>query len=221
MSLPELRERFAELQAERDRSWSAEQLERNASQRRILKERFDPANHPAPGDPVPAFTLTGQDGTAITRDALLARGPAVLVFFRFGACPACNIALRYYHETLWPRLRDAGIPLVAVSAQVPVDTALIARHDLGFTVASDPDYALARALGITFFPEDRPAVSPGQDWIGATLGTDSYEIDQPAVLVIAPDATVRFIAISPDWLDRTASADILAQLPELAATATA
>lgn len=221
MAIKELKERYAELQAERERTWSAELLERNASQRSLLKARFDPANHPAVGDQVPPFTLIDQHGQPITRDALIERGPAVLVFFRFGSCPACNIALPYYNETLWPRLRAAGIPLVAVSAQTPVDTGIIERGRLGFQVASDPEYALGRALGITFFPEDRPAVSPGQDWIGKTLGTDSYEIDQPAVIVIAPDATVRFIDVSPDWLERTGSETILAHLPEAATAVSA
>lgn len=220
MSHKPLGERYAELQAERERTWKPEQIARNANQRRVLVERHDPAAHPAPGDAVAPFTVIDQDGTALTRDALTANGPAVLVFFRFAGCPACNIALPYYNETLWPYLRDAGIPLIAVSAQNPVDRGIIDRHGLGFPVAADPDYALGRALGITFLPEEQPKVAPGESWIGATLGTDSYEIDQPAVLILdrgGPDqaARVRWFDVSPDWLNRTDSAAILSQLPEL------
>lgn len=208
-----LTDRFAVLQAERERTWSPEQLERNAAQRRGLVERHDPAASPGVGDEVAPFTLVDQDGRELTRDQILADGPAVLVFFRFGGCPACNIALPYYNETLLPRLRARGIALVAVSAQVPVDRELIARHGLGFTVAGDPGYALSRALGITYLPDDQPAVAPGQSWIGATLGTDSYEIDKPAVLVLDQDARIAFLDISPDWLSRPDSETILAALP--------
>ncbi|WP_404482478.1 peroxiredoxin-like family protein [Novosphingobium sp. BL-52-GroH] len=208
-----LNDRFAQLQAERERTWSAEQLERNAAQRRLLVERHDTAALPGVGDEVAPFTLIDQDGRDLTRDEILAEGPAVLVFFRFGGCPACNIALPYYNETLLPHLRERGVRLVAVSAQLPVDREVIARHGLGFTVAGDPGYALARALGITFLPEDRPAVAPGDTWIGATLGTDSYEIDKPAVLVLDQDARITFLDASPDWLQRTESAAILAALP--------
>ncbi|WP_443478574.1 peroxiredoxin-like family protein [Novosphingobium aerophilum] len=214
-----LKERFAELQAERDRTWSAEQLARNALQRSLLSERHDPAKLPRTGDEITPFTLIDQDGHELTRDSLLANGPAVLVFFRFGGCPACNIALPYYNETLWPELRARGIPLVAVSAQIPVDRAVIERHGLGFTVASDPGYALGRRLGVTFFPEEQPEVAPGENWIGATLGTLSYEIDQPAVLVLGQDARVLFFEASPDWLDRTDSAPILAALSNAPVTA--
>jgi len=207
-----LEDRFAELQAERVRTWSEDQLARNALQRRLLAERHDPAKLPQVGDAIAPFTLIDQDGRELTRDDLLAQGPAVLLFFRFGGCPACNIALPYYNETLWPHLRERGIPLVAASAQIPVDRSLIDRHALGFTVASDPDYALARSLGITFLPEEQPRVEPGAAWIGATLGTDSYEIDQPAVLVLDETARVLFFEASPDWLLRTESEAILAAL---------
>ena len=209
-----LRQLYADLQGERERSWSAEQLERNASQRRALVAAHDPAAHPQPGTSLAPFTLIDQDGAAITRDSLTARGPAVLVFFRYGGCPACNLALPYYQRRLWPALKAAGIPLVAVSAQTPVDRSLIERHALEFPVAADPDYALARALGITFLPEDQPAVAPGQPWIGATLGTNSYEIDQPAVLILNADGTLRHLDVSPDWLDRPEAEAILALLPE-------
>jgi peroxiredoxin len=152
---------------------------------------------------------------------LLAKGPAVLVFFRFGGCPACNIALPYYQETLWPALHAAGIALLAVSAQIPVDRGPTERHGLTYPTFSDPDYALGRQLKLTFLPEDRPEVAPGQAWIGATLGTHSYEIAQPAVLVLNADHTIRFIDVSPDWLVRTQSDAVLAHFPEVASTARA
>lgn len=214
MAQPTLHQLYAELQAERERTWAPQQLERNAGQRRSLVARFDPAAYPQPGDVVAPFTLIDQDGNTLTRDELIAHGPAVLVFFRFAGCPACNLALPHYNRTLWPALKAAGIPLIAVSAQNPVDRGIINRHGLSFPVAADPDYALGRALGITFLPDDQPAVKPGDNWIGATLGTNSYEIDQPAVLILNSDATVRRLIVSPDWLDRPESEAILEHLPE-------
>jgi peroxiredoxin len=207
-----LKQRFAQLQAEREISWAPEQLAKNAGQRATLVERFDPASVAQIGDVLPDATLVDQDGAAHKLSELTTDGPAVLVFFRFAGCPACNIALPYYDETLAAPLKAAGIRLLAVSAQNPVDRSIIDRHDLSYPVTADPDYALARALGITFFPDEQPAVAPGQPWIGATLGTQSYEIDQPAVLIVQPDLSVRRLWVSPDWLDRTDAGDILAEL---------
>lgn len=214
MTIRTLADRFAELQAERERSWPAEQLARNAAQRRILVERFDPCVRPAAGDRIAPFTLVDADGARIASSSLLANGPVVLVFFRFGGCPACNLALPYYNEALWPALSAAGVPLVAVSAQIPVDRGPTERHGLHFRTVSDPDYALARQLGLSFLPEDRPPVQPGEAWIGATLGTNSYEMTQPAVVILERDHTIRFVEASPDWLVRTEADKVLAHLPE-------
>ena len=221
MTFRTLAERFAELQAERERTWPPAQLEKNADQRRVLVARHDPAAQPRAGDTIQPFTLIDAEGHPLASRDLLAEGPAVLVFFRFGGCPACNIALPYYEQTLWPALHAAGVPLLAVSAQIPVDRGPTERHGLTFPTFSDPDYALGRQFNLTFLPEDRPEVAPGQAWIGATLGTQSYEIAQPAVIVLNPDHTVRFIDVSPDWLIRTESDVVLAHVPEAAATARA
>ncbi|HEX7858325.1 MAG TPA: peroxiredoxin-like family protein [Sphingobium sp.] len=215
MSKPSLSERFAALQAERERSWSTEQLTSNARQRADVVRRYDPAAHAQPGDAIVPFTLVDQDGRSLSSADILAGGPVVLIFYRFGGCPACNIALPYYNEALWPALEAAGIPLIAISPQVPVDRTPIETHGLRYTLASDPGYALERALGISFLPVEQPVVAPGQSWIGATLGTDSYELPQPSVVILNADHSLRFIAVSPDWLARPEAEEILGHLPEI------
>lgn len=219
MSIKSLAQRFAELQAERERTWAPEQLARNANQRRVLVERHDPARLPPVGDRVEPFTLVDAEGVHVPSTAILANGPAVLVFFRFGDCPACNIALPYYDETLYPALAAAGIPLLAVSVQTPVDKGPTERHGLRFATYSDPAYQLSRRLSLSFLPEEQPVPEPGKPWFGQTLGTNSYEIAQPAVIVLNADHTIRFFDVSPDWLVRTEAADVLAHLPETAAVA--
>ncbi|MFM6829049.1 MAG: peroxiredoxin-like family protein [Novosphingobium sp.] len=214
MTTRSLAERFAELQEERKRTWPAEQLERNAYQRRVLVDRFNPKAGPGKGDRIEPFDVIDGEGRTVSSRELLGDGPAVIVFFRFGGCPACNIALPYYDETLWPSLSAAGIPLLAISAQNPVDNGPTERHGLRFSTFADPDYALGRRLGLTFLPEEQPVVEPGQPWIGATLGTGSYEIAQPAVIVLNADLTIRFIDVSPDWLVRTEASAVLDHLPE-------
>ncbi|HEX7873231.1 MAG TPA: peroxiredoxin-like family protein [Sphingobium sp.] len=210
-----LNEQFAALHAERERTWAPEQLAKNVATRAKLVDRYDPAKHAKVGDQLAPFTLVDADGQTLSSEVLLANGPAVLFFFRFGGCPACNIALPYYNQAVWPRLKAAGIPLVGISPQTPVDRGPIERHGLDYTLASDTGYALGRALGITFLPDEQPVVKPGDAWIGATLGTDSYELAQPTVIILNQDRTIRFIDVSPDWLVRTEADAILAKLPEL------
>ncbi|MEJ7933032.1 peroxiredoxin-like family protein [Sphingobium sp. AN558] len=207
-----LKARYDALQAQREQEWSPAQLAGNARQRQTLVDRLDPAAVAQPGDRLAPLTLDTVEGGALTLDALTANGTAVLIFFRFAGCPACNIALPYYAETLWPELRERGIPLVAVSPQPPTLLGEIKlRHSLPFEVATDRDNALARALGISFEPDDRPSPPPA-GWIGEAIGTNSWELPQPAVLAIGPGRTVQWLQVSPDWLDRPEAEEILARL---------
>jgi len=207
-----LRARYAALQAERERDWPPAQLARNAAQRQQLVARFDPATMAQPGDVLPNVELDDVEGAVLTLDALTAQGPALLIFFRFAGCPACDIALPYYAETLWPVLRARGIPLVALSPQQPDRLAEIKRrHDLPFAVATDRDNQLARLLGIAFVPDDRPSPPPA-GWIGEVTGTGSWELPQPAALLLGPGRVVQRLQVSPDWLDRPEADDILAWL---------
>lgn len=215
-----LRQLLADLHAERVRTWDPAKLQVNIDQRRDLVEAFDPSAVVQAGDTLPPFTLLDVEGGEITRDNLLAYGPAVLIFFRFAGCPACNIALPYYQRNLWPELQVAGVKLVAVSPQVPERLIEIKeRHDLNFIVASDAGNALARQLGITYHAN--PASRAGGEkagWIGEVVGTGTWELPQPAVLIVARDARIAFADVSPDWLERTESAEILAGIEALLPT---
>lgn len=219
-----LNEQFAALHAERVRTMDPEKLRRNIAQRAALVAAFDPAAVVRPGDRAQPFELRDVEGGGLSRDALIAGGPAVLIFFRFAGCPACNLALPYYHRTLWPALATAGIRLVAISPQVPERLRDIrVRHDLGYTVASDPGNWLARSWGIAFepSPQDRPPLVAGEPWIGELTGTGTWELPQPAVVIIGRDAIVRFVAVSPDWLVRTEAHEILEAVGELRLAAAA
>jgi peroxiredoxin len=210
--MPEtLKDLFDALHAERIRTWDPAKLQANIDQRRELVDAFDPSAVIQAGDPLPDFELLDVDGGSIDRDALIAGGPAVLIFFRFAGCPACNIALPYYQRTLWPALAEQGVRLVAVSPQVPERLIDIKqRHGLGFTVASDPGNRLARQLGITYHANSASrsgGEKPG--WIGEATGTGTWELPQPTALVIGTDGRVLFVDVSPDWLDRTEAAAIV------------
>jgi peroxiredoxin len=202
--------RFAALQAERERSWRPEQLAQNRAQRDVLRNAFDPAASVAAGDRLEDAELIDTQGKTLRLSELAARGSAVLIFFRFATCPADDIALPLYDQKLFAPLQTVGIPLVAISPQLPERLdAIRARHSLRLTVASDPGNALARRLGLTFAPLDTPTPPP-PGWIGEVTGTGTWELPQTSVVIVDADLTVRYVAISPDWLDRVEPQEVLA-----------
>jgi len=209
---------LADLHAGRVTSWEPAALQVNINQRQRLVDEAKVDDYAKVGDKLAPFTLLNVDGGELNHDLLLADSPAVLIFFRFAGCPACNIALPYYERQLYPRLRELGVPLVAVSPQVPERLVEIkTRHKLQLLVASDPDNNLGRHLGIlySFDEASRKAALAKGNFIGDTTGTGTWELPQPAVVVIARDGTLAFIDVSPDWLVRTEAEPVLTVVEQL------
>ena len=198
---------LAELHAERERSWSPEDLRVNVEQRQRLVTEAAGRRFPRPGDRLEAAVLIDVESGPFTL-----RGPAVLVFFRFAGCPACNIALPYYQRHLAPALRALGVPLIAISPQLPARLREIReRHALDFTVASDPDNAFGRSLGILYSYDEasRQAAWRKGRPIGEVTGTGTWELPMPAAIVLDAERVVRFAEVSPDWLVRTEAAPLI------------
>lgn len=207
-----VRQLLADLHAERVATMDPKALKINIDQRQLLVDTADRKRFAKAGDTLASFSLQEVNTGTLTLDSLLEQGPAVLVFFRFAGCPACNIALPYYQRQLAPALKKLGATLAAVSPQVPerlIDIKL--RHNFDFLVASDIDNKLARQLGIlyTFDQPSQQAATAGGKPIGEVTGTGTWELPMPTVLVIDRDRTIRFIDVAPDWLVRTEAEPIL------------
>lgn len=70
------------------------------------------------GAELPALTLPDATGKPVDLKALNASGPLVVVFYRGGWCPYCNLELREWQRLL-PQLQALGATLVAISPQTP------------------------------------------------------------------------------------------------------
>jgi peroxiredoxin len=211
---------LAELHAHRVATYKPEDLAVNISQRHFLVNTADHTKFIKPGEKIQNFTLPEVDGGAVELDALLANGPAVLIFFRFAGCPACNVALPYYERQLYPGLAELGASLVAISPQVPERLVEIKeRHKLSFFVASDKDNQLGRKFGIVFSAneESQKALQAKGTNLGDITGTGTWDLPMPAAIVIGQDRVVRFAQVSPDWLVRTEAPYILAAVRAITA----
>jgi peroxiredoxin len=178
-----------------------------------------PADSIKVGDALEGFTLEDANGTAVTLDQLVESGPAVIVFYRGGWCPYCNLALRAYQQDLVPQLGAFGARLVAISPQSP-DESLSTKEKaaLEFTVLSDPSARLADRIGIAF--EQADEVLGAQRTLGLDLtkvnAEGSVRLPRPTVLIVDQDRLVRFVDVHPDYTARTEVAEIVAALADLA-----
>jgi peroxiredoxin len=209
---PSVCQLLADLHAYRLRTMAPDDLQANIDQRQLLEDTADRSSFVRAGDVVEEFALPEVHGGTVTLDGLLADGPAVLLFFRYAGCPACNIALRHYQAELHPALAELGATLVAISPQVPEKLIEIKnRFGFGFLVASDSDYVLSRRFGLTFTssPEAQQHSRARGGDLGATLGTGRWELPMPSVVVVGQDRVVRFADVHPDWLVRTEAAVVI------------
>ena len=104
---------------------------------------------------MPDAELLDAHGATTSLYAALGGRLSVLVFYRGAWCPYCNIALNTYQAELVPELSGRGVRLVAISPQAP-DGSLSTqeKHELTFSVLSDPGNQVAKAVGILTGPSD-------------------------------------------------------------------
>jgi peroxiredoxin len=177
-----------------------------------------PADAVAVGDVLSDFTLPNATGQDVSLSELVADGPAILVFYRGGWCPYCNLALHQYQSELVPQLPRHRATLAAISPQKPDESLSTAeKHNLQFAVLSDSGARVARALGIAFEPAED--VLEAQRALGLDIrdgnADGSPELPMPTVLVVDSDRTVRFVDVQADYTSRTEVPEILAALDRL------
>lgn len=169
----------------------------------------------AAGMEAPDFLLPGADGVLHSLRGLTAQGPAVLVFYRGGWCPYCNIQLRGLQREL-PRIEAAGARLVAISPQLP-DASLSSREKnaLTFPVLSDVGNHVARRFGIVFelsgeVQDLYRQFGHGLELVNGPAG--AQELPVPAVFVVGQDRRVILAQAEIDYTQRMDPAELVAFL---------
>lgn len=188
-----------------------------AAEQRALAAAGDPSGVAQLGTRLPDGELLDVAGQPTTLAETLSGKPAVIVFYRGGWCPYCNIALRTYQAQLVPALTERGISLIAISPQTP-DGSLSTKEakELTFTVLSDPGNQLARQLGILTAPSD------GARAAQLRLGLDLTQVNadgttglpMPTVIIAGADGTIRWIDVHPDYTTRAEPGQILQAVTE-------
>ena len=102
------------------------------------------------GDKAPDLTLPDALNRPVRLSTLWAEGPLVLIFYRGGWCPYCNLELRAWQQQL-PALQRLGGQLVAVSPQTPDNSLSTAeKNELAFPVLSDSALQAGTGFGVAF-----------------------------------------------------------------------
>jgi peroxiredoxin len=183
-----------------------------AAEQRALASAGAPTGTAQPGDRMPDGELLDVAGQPTTLAENLGADPAVIVFYRGGWCPYCNIALRTYQAQLVPALAERGIPLIAISPQTP-DGSLSTQEtkELTFTVLSDPGNQVAGRLGILTAPTDGARAAQLQLGLDLTkVNADgTTALPMPTVIVADAAGVIRWIDVHRDYTTRAEPDQIL------------
>jgi peroxiredoxin len=163
------------------------------------------------GQPAPDARLENADGEAVQLADLRSRGPLLIVFYRGGWCPYCNLQIRdlveAYHE-----YRRRGVTPVAISVDRPEEAARTrATYEIPFPVLSDPGLAAHEAfrVGRTVPPEELARLREfGMD-LEAASGRDHHVIAIPSIFFVDREGVIRWAHADPDYRTRPSNRQVL------------
>ncbi len=151
------------------------------------------------GDKAPGFDLPNAKGGNVALADLLKKGPAVVVWYRGGWCPFCNIQLHEYQVRL-SEFEALGATMVAISPEPPDASLTTAeRNELKYGVLSDVGGAIARQYGVMF----------------KVPGGDGKELPLAATYVIDTDGTIAYAFVESDYRQRAEPQAIIDALTKL------
>ncbi len=169
------------------------------------------------GEQAPNFNLINVHGQTVSLDELRAAGPVVLIWYRGGWCPYCNIQLQAMQDAL-PAIKAAGGQVVAISPELPDNSLTTAQKDsLEFVVLSDPGNEAARKFGIVYtLPEEvKNLFLEGGLNLAEWNGEDAWELPLSATYIIDADGTIRYAYLDPDYKKRAEPQELVEELQKL------
>ena len=175
------------------------------------------------GQQAPAFVVRSADGKSFAFDPESLARPVVIVTFRGGWCPYCNMHLSEL-RTVVPEISAIGIDVLFLSGDRPelLYASLAANTqeaiaDLDYRIYSDADAQAAIALGIAFRASDR-TINRRHDK-GQDIGESSMErhgvLPVPAVFAIDQSGVIRFSFVEANYKVRLPADELLAIAKEL------
>jgi len=165
------------------------------------------------GDIAPNFALKNAKGQIVDLKTELKKGPVILLWYRGGWCPYCNLTLKSMQDNLG-KFKAAGAQLIALTPELP-DSSLstMEKNNLQFEVLSDLHNKVAKDYGVVFtlIPE---VAKKYQDGFGLYQynGDESNELPLAATYIIGTDGKIKYAFLDADYRNRAEPTDILAAL---------
>lgn len=150
------------------------------------------------GEKIPSIVLKSIDNQDVNLSGLLHKKRTVLVFYRGGWCPYCNLHLSALGEAE-ATLLNLGYQVIAISPDAPTNLKATQEKDkVNYILLSDSDGKLAKMMGIAFqAPENyKSMLAKSSD------GINSGFLPVPSVFLVNLDNEIQFEFVTPDYKHR-------------------
>ena len=175
------------------------------------------------GQSAPQFDVKTVDGEVFSFNAQDLDRPVMLVTFRGGWCPFCNMHLSELRMVM-PEINAMGVDILFLSGDRPEMLYASLKQEtqeaidgLDYTILSDADANAAIALGVAFKVSNSTIERrnmKGDDIENSSmtlLGT----LPVPAIFAIGTDGVISFAYVNPDYKVRLPADDVLQAAKDL------
>ena len=163
------------------------------------------------GEKIPEFTLKTVENADVNLLELLKKKKTVLVFYRGGWCPYCNLHLQSLAGAE-KQIIDLGYQIIAISPDSPENLKITEEKDkVKYTLLSDSKGELIKAVGIAYqAPENyKDVINVHSNGINTNL------LPVPSVFVVNLQADILFEYLSPDIKQRITTELLVSVLKNL------
>ncbi len=177
------------------------------------------------GDAAPRFILRTVAGEAFDFNPQRLDKPALILVFRGGWCPYCNLYLSEMRHVV-PEIHGLGIDVLFLSGDRPellyASLEQQAREDiegLDYTILSDADAQAAIALGIAFRSGQRTidyVKNKGDGYRESSMDRHGV-LPVPAVFAVDTNGVIEYSFVNPDYKTRLPADELLAVAKRIAA----
>ena len=177
------------------------------------------------GDRAPRFVVENVDSSAFDFDPEKLDKPVMLLVFRGGWCPYCNVYLSDMRHVI-PEIRALGIDVLFLSGDRPellhASLEQQTRDDiagLDYTILSDANAQASIALGIAFRAAQRTidyVNGKGDGYRESSMERHGL-LPVPAVFAIGRDGAIAYSYINPDYKIRLPADELMAAARAIAA----
>jgi len=169
------------------------------------------------GDRAPKFTVRTVDDEPYVFDPDNLENPTILISFRGGWCPYCNMHLSEL-RTVIPEIRESGYDVLFLSNDRPELLYSSLKQEtqdgidgLDYVILSDANISAAMALG-TAFRTDKGLTDyldkKGRDVAGSSIGMHNA-LAVPAVYVINKSGDIVYDFVNADYKIRLSADELL------------